>query len=93
MAATPKKDLALHGLRVLDLSQVAAGPYATMFFGYMGAEVVKLESRYRMTREGKVDWAMAELLSWGSLLQEGRDIRIETKTRSSPRTAASAGRI
>lgn len=35
-----------------------------------------LESRYRMTREGKVDWAMAELLSWGSLLQEGRDIRI-----------------
>ena len=48
MAATPKKDLALHGLRVLDLSQVAAGPYATMFFGYMGAEVIKLESRSRM---------------------------------------------
>ena len=32
----------------MDLSQVAAGPYATMFFGYMGAEVIKLESRSRM---------------------------------------------
>ena len=41
-------DLALSGLRILDLSQVAAGPYATMFFGFMGAEVIKLESRSRM---------------------------------------------
>ena len=40
--------LALDGLRILDLSQVAAGPYATMFLGFMGAEVIKLESRSRM---------------------------------------------
>ncbi len=40
--------LALDGLRILDLSQVAAGPYATMFLGFMGAEVIKLESCSRM---------------------------------------------
>lgn len=35
-----------------------------------------LEARHRMTHEGHVDWAMAELLAWGSLVQEGRDVRI-----------------
>jgi crotonobetainyl-CoA:carnitine CoA-transferase CaiB-like acyl-CoA transferase len=39
---------ALQGLRILDLSQVAAGPYATMFLGFMGAEVIKVESLSRM---------------------------------------------
>jgi formyl-CoA transferase len=34
---------ALQGLKVLDLSQVAAGPLATMVLGDMGADVVKVE--------------------------------------------------
>ncbi|HAA94062.1 MAG TPA: hypothetical protein DHW65_10590 [Dehalococcoidia bacterium] len=46
--ATPVNSPALQGLRILDLSQVAAGPYATMFLGFMGAEVIKLESLSRM---------------------------------------------
>lgn len=39
---------ALDGLRILDLTQVAAGPYAAFLLGFMGAEVIKVESCSRM---------------------------------------------
>ena len=41
-------DLPLKGLRILDLTQIAVGPYATMLLGFMGAQVIKVESRTRM---------------------------------------------
>jgi benzylsuccinate CoA-transferase BbsF subunit len=41
-------DQTLEGLRILDMTQIAAGPYATLLLGFMGADIIKVESCSRM---------------------------------------------
>ena len=44
----------LQNIRVLDFSWAAAGPYASLLLGFMGAEILKVESRRRpdLSRRG-----------------------------------------
>lgn len=64
MNATEARQLPLQGLKVLELGQLIAGPFATKLLGEFGADVIKIEPpgtgdplrKWRMIEEGTSLW-------------------------------------
>jgi crotonobetainyl-CoA:carnitine CoA-transferase CaiB-like acyl-CoA transferase len=73
--------LPLEGVRVLDLSRVLAGPYATMVLGDLGADVLKVEHHERGddTRHWGPPFAGGESAYFLSVNRNKRSIGIDLK--------------
>jgi crotonobetainyl-CoA:carnitine CoA-transferase CaiB-like acyl-CoA transferase len=73
--------LPLEGVRVLDLSRVLAGPYATMVLADLGAEVVKVEHPERGddTRHWGPPFAGGESAYFLSVNRNKRSIAVDLK--------------
>ncbi len=77
------KPLPLQGVRVLDISQVMAGPYACMLLGDMGADVIKIEppGTGDQTR-GSMGFKMkgADSLGFLNMNRNKRSVTLDLKT-------------
>ena len=70
----------LQGIRVLEVGQLLAGPFATCLLGYFGAEVVKIEPpgsgdplrRWRILDDGTSYW-------WRSLARNKRSVTVNLR--------------
>lgn len=77
--ATPARR-PLDGIRVLEVGQLLAGPFAGCLLGYFGAEVIKIEPlggdplrNWRVLREGTSLW-------WHSLARNKKSVTIALQT-------------
>lgn len=81
MTKSTAGDRPLDGMRVLELGQILAGPFATTILGYFGAEVIKVEPpgtgdpirTWRTVKNGTSLW-------WSSLARNKQSITINLKT-------------
>ena len=78
-----QRPLPLQGVRVLDISQVMAGPYACMLLGDLGADVIKIEppGTGDQTR-GSMGFKMkgADSLGFLNMNRNKRSIALDLKT-------------
>jgi formyl-CoA transferase len=77
----------LHGVRVLDLSRVLAGPYCTMVLGDLGADVIKVEPPGGdETRAWGPPFAAGESAYYLCVNRNKRGIVVNLKTRAGQAT-------
>lgn len=71
---------ALEGTRVLDFTQLAAGPICTMHLGDMGADVIKVEARQGdLGRKLGPPWAHGESVTFLAMNRNKRSVSIDLK--------------
>lgn len=71
----------LHGIRVLDLTSVIMGPFATQHLGDLGADVITLETPSVSTNREMTDGPVPELSGMAlNLLRNKRSIVVDLKT-------------
>ena len=70
----------LDGIRVLELGQLLAGPFASCILGYFGAEIIKIEPlkgdplrNWRVLRDGTSLW-------WYSLARNKKSVALDLQT-------------
>ena len=75
-------NLPLEGIRVLDLSRVLAGPFATQLLGDLGAEIIKVEAPGRgdETRSWGPPFADGEAAYYLSVNRNKKSITVNLKT-------------
>ncbi|NUO82326.1 CoA transferase, partial [candidate division KSB1 bacterium] len=71
----------LHGLHVLDLSRVLAGPFCTQLLGDMGAEIIKIEQPGKGddTRQWGPPWFQGESAYYLSCNRNKKSVTINLK--------------
>ena len=80
-AAAPAAGAPLSGVRVVDLSRILAGPYATMMLADLGAEVVKVEPPFGDdTRTWGPPFAAGESAYFLAVNRGKRSVTIDLKT-------------
>jgi crotonobetainyl-CoA:carnitine CoA-transferase CaiB-like acyl-CoA transferase len=75
-------NLPLHGVRVLDLSRVLAGPWCAMVLGDLGADVIKVEhpTRGDDTRDWGARVGQTETVYFNSANRNKRSITVNLQT-------------
>jgi crotonobetainyl-CoA:carnitine CoA-transferase CaiB-like acyl-CoA transferase len=71
----------LSGLKVIDFTQIAAGPTCTMMLADLGADVIKIESPSGELGRAFVPWIEGESVTFMSMNRNKRSIALDLKNK------------
>ena len=71
----------LNELKVIDFTQIAAGPTCTMMLADLGADVIKIESLSGELGRAFVPWINSESVTFMSLNRNKRSVALDLKNK------------